>query len=595
MVKEAISHENTVRFVHAESRECLKFCIRAAKKDIRCCRLIYFSRNSPEEKKEVDMLWKYRDQWFDYFEADIEYRRVARYQKYYFYLEDDNAEAEYLNAYGFSKQEPKDEFFEFLYANQGDICTIPRWAKGQIFYQIFPERFANGKIENNPSGCEPWGSMPTRDNYMGGDLEGIRQNLDYLEQLGIECLYLNPIFFGDFNHKYATTDYFLIDPMFGTKEEFRSLVEECHARGIKIILDGVFNHTGIHFAPFQDILKKQKESVYKDWFYITEFPVSVSHHNYECVGAYKWMPKLNTSNQEVKKYIIEVMEYWIKEYGIDGWRLDVADEVDKNVWYHARSYLKAKYPDILLLGETWGYAVNMMRGDQMDSVMNYVFRDFARDFFAYESIDTCELDHRINRMLATYFWEAKHGLYNLLDSHDTERFLFLCGEDKRKLRLAAAFQFLFPGAPAIFYGDEIGLTGGNDPYCRKAMKWKKEEQDEELFKWYQILAKIRKEESCIRDGDYATILCSNEEGIIGFVRFKEKDNIYVLFNRSEESQKVIVPVIRKGIFQDRISGETTISQECSGGEPFYNKDVLVYEGKINIALEPYTVKIIKKL
>lgn len=595
MIKEAIFHENTDRFVHAKSRECLKFCIRVGREDIKQCKLYYFARTNPEEIKAADMNWKYRDALFDYFEVDVSFSKIARYQKYYFYLEDKLKNVEYLTINGLSKKEPKEGFFEYLYANRGDLISVPEWFKGQIFYQIFPERFGNGNKKNDPKDVVPWGSVPNRENFMGGDIAGIIRNLDYLKELGVQCVYLNPIFEGDFNHKYATTDYYEIASEFGTKEEFKKLVEESHKRNIKVLLDGVFNHTGIYFEPFQDILRKQEASIYKDWFYITEFPVNISHHNYECVGAYKWMPKLNTSNNKVMEYILNVMNYWIQEYEIDGWRLDVADEVDKRVWQEAKIRLKEKYPNILLLGETWGFGLNMMQGNQLDSVMNYIFRDAARDFFAFECIDVGELDHRVNVMLATYSTEAKHSLYNLLDSHDTERFLFLCGEDKRKLKLAVAFQFLCLGAPAIYYGDEVGITGGNDPYCRKAMEWDEKKQDLDLLRWYQELAKIRTQETCIRMGEYTTNLCDEETSMYGFIRYTKKEAVYAIFNRSEEHRIHFLPVLRKGNYQDLMTGETTTSKKVITGELYYNQDVLAYGGKIEVSIPPYSMKVIKQI
>ncbi len=594
MNKEAIFHENTNRYVYAKSRECLAFKIRVGKKDIKRCRLCYWARTSPEEKKHVDLHWLYRDELFDYYGVDVNYSKIARYQKYYFLLEDRKGLIKYLTVYGLQEKEPEDGFFEYLYANQGDCVQIPAWAKGQIFYQIFPERFCNGSHKNDPVNCEPWGSPPTRENYMGGDIRGIILKLDYIKELGAQCLYLNPIFKGDFNHKYATTDYFEIDDSFGTKEEFRELVGECHKRGIKILLDGVFNHTGIHFEPFEDILKNQEKSCYKDWFYITEFPVTVSHHNYECVGAYKWMPKLNTSNPEVREYILTVMNYWIEEFHIDGWRLDVADEVDGSVWQEARIHLKAKYPHILLLGETWGYGLRLMTGNQMDIVMNYIFRDAARDFFALESINPLELDHRLNHMLATYLPEANDGLFNLLDSHDTERFLFLSGGDIAKLKMAAGFQFLFPGAPSIYYGDEIGMTGGNDPDCRRAMEWEEGKQNKELLKWYRTMAKIRREEECIQGGVYTTNICDKVKGIFGFVRYKEDASVYAVFNRSSTREELSVPVLQEGSYRDVLTGEKLETEAVIMGEHYYNEDVLAYGGKITVSMNPYSMKVIKK-
>ncbi len=593
MNKEAILHENTNQYVYAKSRECLTFKIRVGKKDIKRCRLFYWARTNPEERSYVDLQWKYRDKLFDYYSVEIQFSKIARYQKYFFLLEDWKGLVRYYASHGLEEQEPKDGFFEYLYANQGDCIQIPSWAKGQIFYQIFPERFFNGNLKNDPKNLEPWGSTPTRENYMGGDIRGITLKLDYLKELGIQCIYLNPIFKGDFNHKYATTDYFEIDETIGTKEEFRELVKECHRREIRIILDGVFNHTGINFKPFMDILKKQKKSEYKDWFYITEFPVTVSHHNYECVGAYKWMPKLNTSNPQVREYILTIMNYWIEEFNIDGWRLDVADEVDGSVWQEVRIHLKRKYPNILLLGETWGLGLRMMMGNQMDSIMNYVFRDAVRDFFAKETIDSLEFDHRLNHMLASYLSETKDGLFNLLDSHDTERFIYLCGEDKEKLKLAVGFQFLFQGSPSIYYGDEVGITGENDPDCRRTMEWEETKQDKELLTWYQTMARLRKEETSIRYGKYATNVCENNKGVFGFVRYIKEEAVYTVFNKSKNSESLLIPVFQSGIYRDIISGEEIQAEEIVEGEHYYNEDVLEYGGRIAVTLNPYTMKVIK--
>lgn len=447
MKREAIQHFNTEEYVYPIKRNELVFKIRVAKKDISKCVLIYWDRTKPENRKKCELKCKYREELFDYFQGNIIFHQIARYQKYYFVLTDNSGNIIYYTANGAQQVLPKSGFFEYLYVNGTDVITSPSWAKGVIYYQIFPERFCNGNRGNDPEGCKPWGSLPDREHHMGGDLQGIIQKIPYLKELGIECIYLNPIFEGDFNHKYATTDYFKIDSQFGDEETFRELVDICHSCKIKIVLDGVFNHTGVHFGPFQDVLENQEESRYVKWFHINHYPVEPSHHNYECVGAYKWMPKLDTSNPEVREFILKVMFYWIDNFQIDGWRLDVADEVDPSVWEEARMRIKEKYPDKILLGETWGYAGKMLRGNQMDSVMNYVFRDAVRDYIAEKSISVTQLDSRLNHMLAYYKDETDNLLYNLLDSHDTERFLYLCHENKKLLKLAAAFQMLFPGSP----------------------------------------------------------------------------------------------------------------------------------------------------
>ena len=594
MIKEAIQHINTKTYVYLRNKNCLTFRIRTAREDIKSCTLIYWARTNPKNRKEVKLVCRQRDALFDYYETEVHFSGIARYQKYYFKLEDQNNKISFVSAYGIFEQEPEDGFFEFLYANENDVFQIPEWSKGIVYYQIFPERFFNGKKENDRKDCVPWGSTPTRENYMGGDIKGITQKIEYLKELGIQCIYLNPIFKADFNHKYATTDYYEIDPEFGTLEEFCQLVETCHRNEIRIILDGVFNHTGVHFKPFQDLLENQELSQYHEWFHVTSYPVRISHNCYECVGAYKWMPRLNTSNAEVRNYILDVMEYWIKECNIDGWRLDVADEVDGVLWQEARARLKTKYPDKLLLGETWGYGNTMLQGNSLDSIMNYVFRDGVVDYFALGKIDTKEFDNRMNHMLASYPHEINQGLYNLLDSHDTDRFLTLCDENTDKLKMASAFQFFMVGAPAVYYGDEVGMTGGNDPDCRKAMVWEEKKQRYELLQWYHWLIHMRKENPCIRNGEYRTILCENEKSIYGFVRFDEEDEIYVIFHNGENDVKVEVPVLSAGSYISLPDGKEYISENIMEEEKFYNRDILEYEGKVNIHLGAYSVKVIKK-
>lgn len=594
MIKEAIRHVNTKRYVYLRSRNCLVFRIRTAREDIKSCHLIHWPRTNIEKKKEVKLICKQRDALFDYYEVEVSFAKVARYHKYYFKLEGHDGEILYVNAYGIHKNEPDDGYFEFLYANQNDIFQVPEWSKGNIYYQIFPERFCNGNRENDRHDCVAWGSKPTRENYMGGDIKGITDKISYLKDLGIECIYLNPIFKADFNHKYATTDYYEIDPEFGTKEEFRELVKTCHENGIRIILDGVFNHSGVHFKPFEDLLENQENSKYKDWFLVTKYPVTISHHCYECVGAYKWMPRLNTSNKDVRKFILDVMTYWLDEFHIDGWRLDVADEVDSLVWQEARTLIKSKYQDKILLGETWGYGIDMLRGNSMDSIMNYTFRDAAWDYFAYEKISTNELDHRINQILATYPNENSHALYNLLDSHDTDRCLTKCSENIDKFKLAVALQFLMPGAPAIYYGDEIGMTGDNDPDCRKAMIWDQEKQNADLLLWYKWLINIRKENKCIRYGDYRTVLCDEEKNLFGFVRFYEGEEIYLVIHKGDNTVEVELPVFYKGDYLSLSDNEKFTTDSVEGYKNLYNSDILEYGGIIKTNLGANSIKIIKK-
>ncbi len=576
MVKrEAVLHLNTEDFIYPVARNVLVVKLRTARGDISDCRIIYFCRTKPDLINDLELEKRYSDDLFDYYEGKIEFSKIARYQKYYFKLTDNDGKEEYYSATGFSREAPEDGYFEFLYANQGDVVDYPEWAKGILYYQIFPERFANGDTSNDPPETMPWGTDPTRENYMGGDLKGVQDNIPYLKDLGIEVIYFNPIFEADFNHKYATTDYYKIDPIFGTNEEFGTLVKELHKVGIRVVLDGVFNHTGIHFKQFEDVIEKGSQSRYYDWFLPSkEKEISVTHKDYECVGAYKYMPKLNSSNPEVRAFILDVMDFWVREYGIDGWRLDVADEVDTVVWQSARALLKEKYPDLMLLGETWGYGGSLVSGKRLDSVMNYMFRDAARDYFGFEKITATEFDARINRMLALYKSETTDVLYNPLDSHDTERFLFYCAGDVKRLKLAVAFQLLFKGSPAIYYGDEVGITGDNDPDCRKCMEWDKSRQNKELFDWYKVLIKLRKDHECIRKGSYKTINCSDEEDLLVFERSDDKEKIRVIIRKGSSDKKVRVEGLEGAI--------DLISNEIITTDP---------DGKT--AINPCSVKVIK--
>lgn len=591
MTGSIVFHKNTSDYAYMLDRERIVLRIRAVRGAVDRIEVEYFDRAKSENRFTKLLNKVISDDEFDYYETTVEWKNVVHYIKYFFKVKLTDGEEFFYLAHGGMSKEPTDGFFEYLYANPGDVISHPDWAKGAVYYQIFPERFSNGNHKLDPEHCEPWGTIPTRENFMGGDLAGITEKLDYIESLGVTCLYINPIFKADFNHKYATTDYFDVDPQFGTKEELVLLVKRAHERGIRVLLDGVFNHSGVNFEQFLDVRKNGEKSRYKNWFFINRYPVEIEDGAYECVGDYKYMPKLNTSFSEVRKFIISVLEYWIEKADIDGWRLDVADEVDSEVWYEARAYLKEKYPDILLLGETWGYGGSLLDGRQMDCTMNYPFRDAVRDYFANDSIGESSFADRLGRVLSANRTITNHVQYNLLDSHDTERFKFLCGENKRKHFMAIAMQFLFPGAPAIYYGDEAGMTGENDPDCRRCMVFG-DEADSEYLRLYRELAKIKREHEAVRTGDYRKILFDDESHIVCFERFNEDEQVMVLMNNSDQER-----------FFDSTSLGTNIEAE-DGHRPKIltlvrqgaTEDVKLaqYSEGSGLLLEPYCVKILLK-
>ncbi len=555
MNRQAVFHQSARSFVLPLARNVLSFRLLADRDDLRECRLCYWKRSEPypETRKEVVLERRYQDATHDDFRISVTFPETAHYIKYFFQLTDTKGETCYFNEHGFTAEPPERGFFEFLYANDHDVAKVPDWCKSIIYYEIFPERFAIGNPNKAFHKYEPWESAPTRENYLGGDLAGILAKLDYLQYLHVDCIYLTPVFLGDFNHKYATTDYYRIDPGFGTNEDFAELVAQAHKHGIRIVLDGVFNHVGIHFPPFEDLVRNGEASPYKDWFYVKSFPLSMEPLNYECVGDYPYMPKLRTSHPEVREMVLDVMTYWIREADIDGWRLDVADEVDFSTLQMIRTRLKEAYPEALLLGETWGDAGKLVgAGDQLDSAMNYLFRDAMVDYFAKDRIDETELDHRVQHMLMKYPDHVNYCLYNCLGSHDTARFLTESGGDVEKMRQAITFQMTFPGSPAIYYGDEVGMAGENDPGCRDAMVWDTNKQNHLLLDWHIKLTALRKQSPALQKGSYRTFICDSGKRLFSFVRSFKRESVYVFFNRGCVLQTVSLP---RGDAIDLITGE----------------------------------------
>ena len=356
-------------------------------------------------------------------------------------------------------------------------------------------------------------------------------------------------------------DYFDIDPAFGTKDDLAELVRSAHKLGLRVLLDGVFNHCGYYWPPFQDVVRNGESSGYASWFFPQSFPVNEKLENYDCVGHYKWMPKINLADAGARDYFITVGKYWIRNFHIDGWRLDVADEAPTQFWEHFSDAIKKENPEALLLGETWADAHRLLAPDRLDSAMNYLFRDAAADWLAKDRISPAELDHRLNRMLSLYPWETALRLYNPLDSHDTERFRWLC-RDKRRHALAAALQMTFPGCPAVFYGDEIGLSGGNDPDCRLAMEWDEEKQDKELLALYRKLIGIRRESPSLLRGDFRTCLCDDVSNVYAFRRTCGEDESLFVLNAGSEPVKT--KIAAEGTWTPRISGKKPVSSESGG-------------------------------
>ncbi len=529
-------HQAHGRFAYPVAPDTLRVVLRAGKGDLRQVTVVFEDRYQAAERQAQVMERAAADELFDYFQADI---TLATSRFVYAFLVDDGVQRTFMTEKGFFDDPPKDSGFQYPYIAPQDLWEPPRWAQGAVVYQIFPERFANGDTSNDPKQVEDWDALPTRESMKGGDLQGIIDGLDYLEKLGVEVLYLTPIFESPSNHKYNITDYYRIDPHFGDLETCRELVQKCHQRDIRILFDAVFNHCGYEFFAFQDVIKNGRKSQYWDWFRIEGDTVKTDPPNYETFADGIWtMPKLMTQNPEVREYCLNVAEYWIQECDIDGWRLDVANEVDHDFWRAFRKRVKAAKPDALIVGEVWHEASAWVQGDQFDSVMNYPFADACTAFFAEQSILAETFAHRLAKVQMNHQQVVNRAMYNLFGSHDTPRFLTLAGERREKLKLAAGFALTYEGAPMIYYGDEVGMVGDNDPDCRRGMIWDNKRQDRQLLQWYMDLIALRRSQPLLKTGHCRIAAADSIRNLIAFVRYDDSQQLLVVFNNSDQEQSL---------------------------------------------------------
>ncbi len=553
ITREAIYHRPKNNFAYAYDTQTLHIRLRSKKNEITAVTLIHGDPYVWEEGA-----WQYKTstmrkiaatELFDYWFVEIrpDFRRL----RYGFELKNDEETVVYTERGFFHEIVDRDiaPYFCFPYLNEEDVFVPPAWVRDAVWYQIFPERFGNGNPSLNPKDTLPWSSEePTPANFFGGDFEGIIQHLDYLVQLGITGIYFTPIFKATTNHKYDTVDYMEIDPQFGDKETFKRLVRLCHEHGIKVMLDAVFNHSGFYFAPFQDVLEKGESSKYKDWFYIWDFPVQTEPApNYATFSFTHMMPKLNTSHPEVREYLLEVGRYWVREFDIDGWRLDVANEVGHDFWRAFRKEVKSIKPDVYILGEIWHDSMPWLQGDQFDAVMNYPYSSAAIQFFTQGTLPAEEFVYKTAEALLMYPQNATEVAFNLLGSHDTPRILTVCQDNKQKVKQLFTFLLSSPGTPCIYYGDEISMAGDTDPGCRRCMIWDEEAQDKEMFHFVAELISLRKKNLAFGNrGTLQFVTASNATNHVMYTKTFEEQTVLFAFNNSDQEITVDMPFNLRG-------------------------------------------------
>ena len=486
----ALYHRPKSEYAYAYNHEALHLLLRTKKDDVSLVELRYgdpfmWEKNEHQKSRwvfhQIPMKKRYQTSDYDYYFVHIqpEYLRT----KYVFILHDDHKTYSFgprgLHLLEDKHQDDLSAYFNFPYVHQEDLHHTPSWVKDTIWYQIFPDRFRS----DNEVLMATWKDAPVNNStHLGGNLKGMTLELPRLHELGINGIYLTPIFTSPSVHKYDTTDYFSVDPHFGTNEDFKIFVQTAHHYGIKVMLDGVFNHAGFLHPFFQDLIKHNEESTYKDCFYVDQFPVlhfplseagkpvlkPGQKPHYRTFAFQPSMPKWNTSHPLVASYLLDVVRYWIEVYDIDGWRLDVSNELSHAFLRNIKKTARSVKEDCFILGENWDQSLPWLLGDQLDSVMNYELSYAIWHYLSLE-IDTIKFKDQLNQVYATTPDHVMENMFNLLGSHDTMRIRKRLSDDLSLVKLAFILLFINKGTPMIYYGDEYGMTGDHDPDNRRPL------------------------------------------------------------------------------------------------------------------------------
>ena len=465
----------------------------------------------------------------------------------------------------------------------------PHWVHDAVFYQIFPDRFARSERVPKPGSLEPWDAPPTTHGFKGGDLLGIVDRLDDLVDLGITALYLNPIFSSAANHRYHTDDYEHVDPLLGGDAALRALLDACHGRAMKVILDGVFNHSGRGWLPFHHVMENGMSSPYRDWFYldpnrldqgralqaypseelVAEMRRMASTESLasglaseRMLGYRSWwdlpaLPKINVDHPPARAYLLDIAQRWLR-FGADGWRLDVPAEVDQAFWREFRQRCREVDPDTYLVGEIWQVRPDWTSDGLFGALMNYPLTEALIGYCGGASIDwglvagqdqyreTIRMldgpafGSELERLMAAYDADVVRAQLNLLDSHDTPRFVTMCGGDIAAHRMATLVQMTLPGAPCVYYGDEIGMEGGLDPDCRRSFPSDPATWDNERRAFIKGAIALRKAHPVLRHGKFDVLAAVGSA--MAYSRHDESDSFVIALNNGAQEASLAIDV-----------------------------------------------------
>lgn len=534
----AIRHFADKRYCYALEKGRFLIRLETKKGDVEHVALHVQDKYMPLKWQDTRQVYQmqaaYSDEYIDYYEMELDMDVVCL--RYFFEIRDTAGKVVFYGNHGFYDEciTDLDRMYDCPQTlREEELFELPQWAKNKVVYQIFPSRFATDKAVSEAE----WYQAPIGHQAdLKGSLRGIIDRLDHIRHLGVDVIYMTPVFSSNSSHKYNIDDYYKIDPSFGTEEDLKELVQKAHALGMYVILDGVFNHSAVDFFAFKDVMEQKEQSDYLDWYYINDFPLVMEwgkKPNYKTFSYAAMMPKLNLQNKETADFVIDVALYWIRECDIDGWRLDVADEIHHAFWKRFRREIKAVRKDALIIGEIWHFAGDFLEGDEWDSIMNYQFYHAVTDLVVTGRMCASSFVGKLNFMRGNLNRKLEGYLWNFIDTHDTERFLHSVGKDVRKQKLAAALQLLLPGMPMIYYGDEVGMDGGMDPDCRRGMLWDPDRQDRELLGYYQALIRIRHDFPVLTEGTITEQYADDDAGLIYMERMLNGQHIVLIFHTKD--------------------------------------------------------------